>query len=91
MEISAARFARLCVDSSDRMSKALARKGELVLGNCVKHGPAHDLTRTDFRDLILGWIQAGWIRSLTTPTAPSTSPGTRFCYITLVAFFGVPL
>ena len=46
------------------MSKALAQKGELVLRICLKPGPAHDLTRTDLRDLIFGWMQVGWIRPL---------------------------
>ena len=44
------------------LAKVFAWKGELVLGICFKHG--HDLTLNDLRDLILGWIQAGRIRSL---------------------------
>ena len=54
----------LLFDSSDRMSKPLAWKGELVLANCSKHGPACDVTRNDVLDLIFGWIEAGCIRSL---------------------------
>ena len=34
-----------------------------MLGICQKHCPAHDLTRNDLRDLVLGCIQASWIRS----------------------------
>ena len=46
-------------DTSDRMSKALAGKGKLVLGICLKHGQAHDVARNDVRDFILIWTQAG--------------------------------
>ena len=57
-------FCLVLFDSFGRMSKALARKHELVLGICVKHGLAYDLMRNDLRDLILAWIQASLIRSL---------------------------
>ena len=57
-------FCLVLFDSSDRLSEALARNVELVLAICLKHGPAYDVASNDVRDLILGWIQAGWIRSL---------------------------
>ena len=53
----------LC-DSSDGLSKALVRKGELVPTICLKRGPAYDVARNDVRGLVLRWKQAGWIRSL---------------------------
>ena len=43
-------FCLVLFDSSDQLSKALARQGELVLAICL-------------RDLILRWIQASWIHS----------------------------
>ena len=57
-------FCLVLFDSSDRMSKALAWKGKLVLAICLKHGPAHDVARNDVRDIILGWMQASWTHSL---------------------------
>ena len=38
-------------------------EGELVLAICLNHDPAHDPTRSVIWYLMLGWIQAGWIRS----------------------------
>ena len=46
------------------LQRSLAKKGELLLGICLKHGPARDLTCKDLRDLILGWIHAAWLRSM---------------------------
>ena len=57
-------FCLVLFASSDPLSKALAQKGGLVLETCLKPGPAHDVARKNVRDLVLGWIQASWIRSL---------------------------
>ena len=53
-------FCHVLFDSSDRLSKALARKSELLLGI----SDPMTWSGNDLRDMILGWIQAGWIRSL---------------------------
>ena len=53
-------FCLVLLDSSDRLSKALASKGEMVLGSCRKHGSAPDLTRHDLRHLILAVGSAHW-------------------------------
>ena len=52
-------FCLVLFDSSDRMSKALAWKDDLVLTICLKHRPAYDVARNDVRDLIINWIQVG--------------------------------
>ena len=52
-------FCFVLCDSSDRMSKALIRKGELVLAICLEHGLACDVTCNDVRDLIVDCIHAG--------------------------------
>ena len=57
-------FCLVLFDSSDRLSMAFARKGEVVLVICLKCGPTCDVARNDVRNLVLGWIQACWIRSL---------------------------
>ena len=57
-------FSLVLSDSSDRMSEAFDQKMIWCSESASSTAPFHDMTRNDIRDLILGGIQASWIRLL---------------------------
>ena len=49
---------------SCRFSSAASRSGELVISLDIRFGHDHDLTRQKVQNLVLGWVQAGFIKFL---------------------------